>query len=67
MIKVCLMLHINDMSFAFGGKNIFEDCTLHIAPRQKVGLVGKNGAGKSTLLKLILGELQTDKGDISFV
>ena len=28
-------------------------------------ITGKNGAGKSTLLKLILGELQTDKGDIS--
>ena len=28
----------------------------------KVGLIGPNGAGKTTLLKLILGELQPDRG-----
>ena len=30
----------------------------------KVGLIGPNGAGKTTLLKLILGELEPDRGSV---
>jgi ATP-binding cassette subfamily F protein uup len=30
----------------------------------KIGLLGPNGVGKTTLLKLILGEIETDSGDI---
>ena len=30
----------------------------------KIGLIGPNGAGKTTLLKLILGELEADKGTV---
>jgi len=31
----------------------------------KVGLVGRNGAGKTTLFKLILGQLEADRGSVS--
>ncbi|MGE5504263.1 MAG: ATP-binding cassette domain-containing protein [Actinomycetota bacterium] len=59
------MLHINDLTFRFGGRTLFEAATVHVAAGQRVGLVGRNGAGKSTLFKLILGELHADGGDIS--
>ena len=36
-----------------------------IRPRDRVALVGRNGAGKTTLLRMLAGELQPDRGDIS--
>ncbi len=41
---------------------LFRDLDLHIAPRDRLALIGRNGAGKTTLLKLIGGEVEADKG-----
>ena len=59
------MLTINNLSFYFGGRAIFEDANLQIKPKDKIGLIGLNGKGKSTLLKIIVGEYQTDAGNVS--
>ncbi|KIL99303.1 Glutathione-regulated potassium-efflux system ATP-binding protein [Paramagnetospirillum magnetotacticum MS-1] len=59
------MLHINDLTFRYGGRTIFEAATVHIPAGQRVGLVGRNGTGKTTLFKLILGELHADGGEIN--
>ena len=59
------MLAINNLSYYIGGRPIYENASLHIKPKDKIGLIGLNGKGKSTLLKLINGEYQTDSGDIS--
>ncbi|MFD2233317.1 ABC-F family ATP-binding cassette domain-containing protein [Phaeospirillum tilakii] len=58
------MLHITDLTFRYGGRALFEQAELHIAPGQRVGLVGRNGTGKSTLFKLIAGDLHADGGEI---
>ncbi|MGR3809909.1 ABC-F family ATP-binding cassette domain-containing protein [Jiulongibacter sp. NS-SX5] len=59
------MLTIHNLSFYFGGRPIFEEASLQIKPKDKIGLIGLNGKGKSTLLKLIVGEYQPDAGNIS--
>lgn len=59
------MLSINNLSFYYGSRIIFEEASLHIKPKDKIGLIGLNGKGKSTLLKLIIGDLQADKGEIA--
>ncbi|NBA88709.1 ATP-binding cassette domain-containing protein [Emticicia sp. CRIBPO] len=59
------MLTINNLSFYFGGRAIFEDASLQIKPKDKIGLIGLNGKGKSTLLRLIVGEYQPDAGSIT--
>ena len=41
-----------------------SDFSATILRGDKVGLIGPNGAGKTTLLKLILGELQPDRGTV---
>ncbi|MBL3657416.1 ABC-F family ATP-binding cassette domain-containing protein [Fulvivirga sediminis] len=59
------MLSINNLSYFIGGRTLYEDASLHIKPKDKIGLIGLNGAGKSTLLRLINGNYQPDGGDIS--
>lgn len=58
------MLHINDLVFRYGGRTLFSGATVHIAPGQKVGLVGRNGSGKTTLFRLIAGDLVPDGGSV---
>ncbi|GGC09863.1 elongation factor 3 [Novosphingobium endophyticum] len=41
---------------------LFRDLDLHIAPRDRLALIGRNGAGKTTLLKLIAGQIEADRG-----
>jgi ATP-binding cassette subfamily F protein uup len=49
---------------AFGERVVVRDFSSTILRGDKVGLIGPNGAGKTTLLKLILGELEPDKGRV---
>ena len=59
------MISINNLSYLIGGRALFENASLHIKPKDKIGLIGLNGRGKSTLLRLINGEFQPTAGDIS--
>jgi ATP-binding cassette subfamily F protein uup len=57
------LLSVREASISFGTKTLFENLDLHIYDNDRICLVGRNGEGKSTLLKIILGELELDKGD----
>lgn len=59
------MLQIRDLSKSYGSKTLFEDATIFLDDRSRVGLIGPNGAGKSTLIKMILGQESYEQGDIS--
>jgi ATP-binding cassette subfamily F protein uup len=59
------LLNLLDVSLSFGGPAILEKINFQIDPGERVCLVGRNGAGKSTLMRVIAGEMQPDKGDIS--
>ncbi|SHN14846.1 ATP-binding cassette, subfamily F, member 3 [Cyclobacterium lianum] len=58
------MLSINNLSYYLGGRPLYENASLHIKPKDKIGLVGINGSGKSTLLKIIYGDIQPSAGEI---
>ncbi|MEA5141571.1 ABC-F family ATP-binding cassette domain-containing protein [Arcicella rigui] len=59
------MLSINNLSFYFGSRPMYDGANLHIKPKDKIGLIGANGTGKSTLLRIINGEYLPDGGSIS--
>jgi ATP-binding cassette subfamily F protein 3 len=60
------MLLIKDMTLEAWGRRFFDEASATIPTGAKVGLVGRNGIGKSTLFKVILGELHTTAGEVSF-
>jgi ATP-binding cassette subfamily F protein uup len=59
-----LTIELEDVSFSYGDKPVFTDFSTSILRGDKVGIIGTNGIGKSTLLKVMLGELQPDKGTV---
>ncbi|WP_026630759.1 ABC-F family ATP-binding cassette domain-containing protein [Dyadobacter alkalitolerans] len=59
------MIAITNLSYFLGDRALYDSASLHIKPKQKIGLIGLNGTGKSTLLRMINGEFQPDGGNIS--
>ncbi len=59
------MITLNKIGLHFGGFQLFDEISLLISPKDKIGLVGRNGAGKSTLMKLIVGLETPSVGNIS--
>ncbi|MCY4537057.1 MAG: ABC-F family ATP-binding cassette domain-containing protein [Chloroflexi bacterium] len=59
------ILHVNNITVNFAGRELYRDLSWVIGDRDRVGLVGPNGAGKSTLLKVLLGEVEPDEGQIA--
>jgi len=47
-----------------GGRRLFQNLNLILAPGVRVGLVGANGSGKTTLLKILEGAMEPDEGTI---
>ena len=60
------MLQIKNIAYRIGERLLFENATLTVPNRHKVGLVGRNGSGKTTLFRLITGEIEPDSGSILF-
>ena len=58
------MLSINNLSFSYKRRPLFNQLELHLEPGKIYGLLGKNGVGKTTLLKLISTLLYPHEGQI---
>lgn len=59
------MIQITNIAKSFGGQSLFNNVSVNIPSKARVGLVGRNGSGKSTLFKIILGEELPDSGKVS--
>ena len=54
-----------DVSFDYGdGKDVLRDVSFHVAPGQRLALVGASGAGKSTIVSLILRLYEPQEGAV---
>ncbi|HJN37512.1 MAG TPA: ABC-F family ATP-binding cassette domain-containing protein [Gammaproteobacteria bacterium] len=58
------MIKVKNISISFVGTTIFQDVNIIFNRDDKVGFIGRNGSGKSTFFKLILDQLEADKGVI---
>ena len=60
------MLQLENISKAYGEKELFNDLNVTITDDARIGLIGVNGTGKSTLLKVIAGLEAPDTGMIHY-
>ncbi len=61
-----VVLDVQNLSFSFGTKKIFENTTCKIMRGHKVAIVAPNGMGKSTLLNVLMGKYAQQSGEFSF-
>jgi ATPase subunit of ABC transporter with duplicated ATPase domains len=60
-----IMITATNIGLAYGKRIIFQDVNIKFTPGNCYGLIGANGAGKSTFLKILAGQLEPDRGEIS--
>ena len=59
------MLVATGVTIRFGKRTLFEDVNIRFGKGNCYGIIGANGAGKSTFLKILSGELEPSKGEVS--
>ncbi|WP_058041497.1 ABC-F family ATP-binding cassette domain-containing protein [Streptomyces roseifaciens] len=59
------MITVRGAGIRAGARLLMSDVSFHIAPGDRIGLVGRNGAGKTTLMRTLAGELRPAAGDIT--
>ena len=59
------MLQTTGVSVRFGKRVLYEDVNIKFNKGCCYGIIGANGTGKSTFLKVLSGELEPSKGEVS--
>ena len=59
------MLTTTGVTIRFGKRTLFEDVNIKFNKGCCYGVIGANGAGKSTFLKVLSGELEPSKGEVT--
>ncbi len=61
-----MILSVSNIHKSFNEVPVLKNVSFHIEDNEKAAIVGINGAGKTTLLRIIMGELPTDEGLVTF-
>jgi ATPase subunit of ABC transporter with duplicated ATPase domains len=59
------MIAVNEVTMRFGSRILFEDVTTTFMAGRRYAISGPNGAGKSTFMKILTGEIDPTKGNIT--
>ncbi len=59
-----LVIEVNDLAKAYGGKLLFEKMNFKVPAGALVGVIGPNGVGKTSLFRLIAGQDEPDRGTL---
>lgn len=59
------MIAANNLSLQFGKRVLFDEVNINFTSENCYGVIGANGAGKSTFLKILAGDLDPTRGNVS--
>ena len=59
------MITVSNVALSYGKRVIFQDVNIKFTPGNCYGLIGANGAGKTTFLKILAGQLEPDRGEVT--
>ena len=60
------MITVSNLAIQFGKRILFQDVNMKFNPGNCYGIIGANGAGKSTFIKMLSGDLQSTRGNVTF-
>src|ERR1044071_2672280 len=61
------MIAANNISLQYGKRVLFDEVNVQFTEGNCYGVIGANGAGKSTFLKILSGEIDPTKGQVSML
>lgn len=59
------MITVSNVSLQFGKRVLFDEVEVKFTPGNCYGIIGANGSGKSTFMKILSGEIDPTKGQVS--
>lgn len=59
------MITVTNVSLQYGKRVLFDEVNVKFTPGNCYGIIGANGAGKSTFMKILSGEIDPTKGQVS--
>jgi len=59
-------LNLENVNVSYDDNHVLKDINLHVAPGEKIAIIGPNGVGKTTLVKTIMEEIKPDSGTINW-
>lgn len=61
------MISVSNVSLQYGKRVLFDEVNVKFTPGNCYGLIGANGAGKSTFMKIMSGDIDPTKGQVSIL
>ncbi len=59
------MITVSNVTLQYGKRVLFDEVNVKFTPGNCYGIIGANGAGKSTFMKILSGEIEPTKGEVS--
>ncbi len=59
------LINIENLTKVYTERKLFDEAAFSLQDGEKVGVIGINGTGKTTLLRMIMGEEETDEGNVT--
>ncbi|MGZ3866893.1 MAG: ABC-F family ATP-binding cassette domain-containing protein [Bacteroidia bacterium] len=59
------MITVSNVTLQYGKRVLFDEVNLKFTPGNCYGIIGANGAGKSTFMKILSGEIEPNRGEVS--
>ena len=59
------MITVTNVNLQYGKRVLFDEVNVKFTPGNCYGIIGANGAGKSTFMKILSGEVEPTKGQVS--